>query len=139
MASPGRFTESKDFPTHMVYVTIWASKLFALVAFAKKAPSYKSQNDKGSQNVNKNDSSYYSKLKIYKNRRFWLTVLCFTLIATGSVGFALANLKGDSKTVVFLALAALSSLTFLIPPTEEWDYQPWQAKPQLVEKDIDRR
>lgn len=89
--------------------------------------------------MTKQNESYYSRLKVYKNRRFWLICFCLILIALGIIGLSLAELEEHSKTTVVLALAALSCLLVFMPPSEEWDYQPWQAEAKLVEKDLDRR
>lgn len=81
---------------------------------------------------------YDSRVIIYRSRQ--LALLVFVLIATA--GFTLIIAQGTINNLGFWAIGApiclFGGLFILVPPTEVWEYKPWQSKARQVEQKLDR-
>ena len=79
-------------------------------------------------------STYNSYMLVHKGRRFRLTVAVASISAICTLiichGMAIHQSWLDNA----LILASLGSATLIFKPSEEWQYQPWQARAQRLEK-----
>ena len=85
-------------------------------------------------------TNFDSKIIIYRSRQLFL--LACGAAANGI--FMIMILKNSACefpwfTLVF-TITGIGLLFLVIPPTEEWEYIPWQNKPRRIEQhDRDRR
>ena len=60
------------------------------------------------------------------------------IVALNILGFAFFIREGmqneASWVAIGLPLSLLGLLYIIYPPTEEWEYQPWQSQPQQIEQ-----
>ncbi|MCX6128323.1 MAG: hypothetical protein NTX25_04575 [Proteobacteria bacterium] len=81
---------------------------------------------------------YDSRILIYRSRQWSL----FLLVVFMTVGAAIWLMQGQEKNLTWwkigVPLCASCSLFLLYPPTEEWEYKPWQAKTRKIEQHFER-
>ncbi len=77
---------------------------------------------------------YYVKLLVSKQRRRQLVV--GLLVASGFIIAIVYNnvLYDRSWVVIGLPITFIGLMICLIPPTEEWEYQPWQTQARQYER-----
>ena len=87
-----------------------------------------------------NPEDFYVKLRIAPFRRRQLAVL-LTLAFFIMISLINNDTHRDRPwTLTLLPLLFVGLLVTLIPPSEEWIYKPWQAKPRQYERhQIERR
>lgn len=80
------------------------------------------------------DKDKYSKLKIYRNRMF---TLFFSLL----VGFIILTsvifgelLLGHHWLAMTVPISIIGTYLIFYPPTEEWEYKPWQSQSEKREQ-----
>lgn len=83
-------------------------------------------------------SEHDTRLLIYRHRQ--VSLLLFVVGFTGLFAWIIvqAQEKGIEWWHLVVPLSALGSLFCLFPPTEQWEYKPWQGKPRKVEQNFDR-
>jgi hypothetical protein len=93
----------------------------------------KKMRDKDKDKTPPSPEDLYTRLIVYHQRRSLLTlvsigfgVFCFALLTTG-------RRHHQPWLVAALPIAAVGLIIGLVPPTEEWDYKPWQTKPRQYE------
>lgn len=93
-------------------------------------PKQKPQNKRR----NADNNRFYTQLIVYRNRQWGIAF--FVALATVVFGYFIAKdmFGGKSWVAIGTPLSLLGLLFLLIPPTEEWEYRPWQAKAQQYEK-----
>ena len=80
------------------------------------------------------DEKYYTKLLISKSRRASLLV-AFTAHVVGMTVLMFDMLIQHRPWLAMLVpVLLLGSAWILFPPTEEWQYRPWQAQAQKYEQ-----
>lgn len=83
-------------------------------------------------------SEHDTRLLVYRHRQ--ISILMLVIGAT--ILFSFIIVEAQEKDLAWwhlvLPLSALGSLFCLVPPTEEWEYKPWQGKPRKVEQNFDR-
>lgn len=83
----------------------------------------------------KNDrSKYYSRLVVYKGRKYSLAFAIGIVFSIFSVLIFENLLAERGWTVLIVPVLILGLLFVLHPATEEWDYEPWQSSPQQYER-----
>lgn len=78
--------------------------------------------------------NYYMRLIVYKARRAALMTLFTIALVVFSVIINHDLTHNISWMVTAIPITLLGLLWLLVPPTERWDYQPWQSSPQQVER-----
>lgn len=79
-------------------------------------------------------SKYYTKLIIYRSRQLalgvlvFLSVLIFTSIIFGE------TMLDHHWTGIAASLSFFGIPLLIFPPTQEWDYQPWQSSSEKREQ-----
>lgn len=78
-----------------------------------------------------------SQIIISRSRQ--LALLLLVILAT--IGFTIiiahGNLNNIGWWVIGAPLCLFGGLFILVPPTENWEYKPWQGKPRKVEQHLD--
>lgn len=79
-------------------------------------------------------TQFDSKLLIYRLRQ--ITFGFIIAITIGSFTFYIQDgfVREHSLSVILFPLILISFLFILFPPTEEWEYKPWQSKATRVEQ-----
>lgn len=80
--------------------------------------------------------SFYSFLLVYKSRRFFLFTACGIALAFSALIINDATMSGRGWHDYILVVAGICATLILVPRSEEWQYQPWQSRPQRTEKII---
>ena len=82
----------------------------------------------------KSEANYYPRLIV--NRQRLIGIIVLATLAVVLSGFALAEgLFNSIPWATFgVPLCCALSAFILYPPTEEWEYKPWQAKPRRYEQ-----
>jgi hypothetical protein len=89
---------------------------------------------KTSNQGSRGPDDYYSKLLIWNARRTSLFLGCVTLfLVFGSMVYAHISLEGEHWILLVPPIAFFGLLLLVLPPTEEWDYQPWQSSAEKSE------
>lgn len=81
-----------------------------------------------------NPEDFYTRLIIHRGRQFTLGLL--VVVFTLAFAWLIYSQLGAGKHWLVIAFpVTLAGLFFLlIPPTEEWEYKPWQDSVQQVER-----
>jgi len=89
---------------------------------------------KNSSKEARESDDYYSKLLIWKARRTSLFLGCVALLLVfASMVYAHITLEGEHWILLVPPIAFFGLLLLVLPPTEEWDYQPWQSSAEKSE------
>ncbi len=90
--------------------------------------------EKGTEKIG-DPEGFYPKLLIQKLRRRQL-VLALLLAFSAFVAIVAKNYRHDDRAwwVTGLPIAALGLIICVIPPSEEWEYKPWQARARQYER-----
>lgn len=76
----------------------------------------------------------YAHMIVYLARRASLVTWCVGAgVFIGVTVFPVAAGMIDSWLTLMPILAVICAITLTIPPTEEWEYTPWQAEPERYE------
>ena len=80
------------------------------------------------------DSQFDTKLLIFRSRQVALAIIMVITI----IVFTAFIFKGTNQDlpwyIIGTPLSLLGLAFILFPGTEQWDYRPWQSKPQKVEQ-----
>ncbi len=79
-------------------------------------------------------TQFYAHLIIYRKVQFGLGLMVILAIGVFSYLIAQDLFLGKTWLTIGTPLFFLGLLFLLYPPTEQWDYRPWQAKAQTYEK-----
>lgn len=82
------------------------------------------------------ESRYYVRLTINKARRTSLAMLVGGAVLMFGYIINKQSQEGAGWILVGAPLALISLGFLLFPETENWEYEPWQAKPEQYEKHI---
>ena len=80
------------------------------------------------------EKNYSMRLVIFKARRAAVMMLFLIALIVFSVIIQHDLTNNVSWVVTAIPITLLGLLWLLVPPTERWDYQPWQSSPQQVER-----
>jgi len=76
----------------------------------------------------------YAHMVVYLARRASLMSWCIGAgVFIGITVFPVASGMIHSWLTLIPPLAVICGITLTIPPTEEWEYTPWQAEPERYE------
>ncbi len=89
---------------------------------------------KSSQKQKKDEKAFYPKLIIYKGKLWSLTVLCTTMFFIFTYLLFRDILGSVPWWTTATPVLLLASFFLVLGPTEEWEYEPWQAKAQQYER-----
>lgn len=93
---------------------------------------------KSNETTKSRSNEYDSRLIIYRSRQ----ISFMFLVGLAVIGFGMMILQGLETGLdwghLAVPLIALGGLFCLYPPTEEWEYKPWQSNPRKVEQNFDR-
>ena len=88
--------------------------------------------------MNPRNNQHDTRLLIYRSRQVFLGFMVFLV----TVGFGVMIREGLEKDQHWIAIGAplcLIGFAFIfLPPTEDWEYKPWQSKPTMIEQHFDR-
>ena len=88
------------------------------------------------QNKKKN-KSFYTRLIVYRKRQFSLAMLVLGFIASFTVLIFNDLLQETHWVAMAIPLCISGSVFLLFPPTEQWEYKPWQNSAERVEQHFD--
>ncbi len=81
-----------------------------------------------------NKKEFYSNLIIYKSRRrglFFMLMILYAFFAVYLFNHSLRDLEWTSAIGPSLVIL---TIIMIFPMTEDWQYRPWQNKPQRYER-----
>ena len=83
---------------------------------------------------NTKDKNHYSRLIIYKAMR--ASFIPVYIVLFGVVAFLVyqVNIRDESWVTLVPPLLGILAICCLFPLTENWEYQPWQSKPERYER-----
>ncbi len=88
--------------------------------------------------MSQRSNNFDTKLIINRSRQTLLGIIIIVSI----IFFALFILEGvhneNGWFMIGLPLCLVGLLFVLFPPTEEWDYSPWQSRPQQIEQSSEK-
>ena len=85
----------------------------------------------------KKNRKYYTKLIVFRKRQFSLAMLVTAYIA-GYTILIFNELLAESHWLAIAIPLCITGVVFLFfPPTEQWEYKPWQNSSERVEQYFD--
>ncbi len=77
---------------------------------------------------------YSMRLIIFKARRLAVISLASSMVVIFSILINYDMSHGVPWLITAVPISLLGMIWLLVPPTEEWEYKPWQSSPQQVER-----
>jgi hypothetical protein len=84
------------------------------------------------------DPQFDTRLLIYRTRQIFLGIVVCLMTVCFAFFIRAGMEKGSHWIIIGLPLCAFACLLILIPPTEAWEYRPWQSQPKQVEQRLKR-